>query len=353
MDDAKLAICHNASFMTELRKESARPTLAELAAASARRLAMPIAVFPGLALTGASVRQAVTDPQAQFNAAVALHKRYQTPIVLSAMDLSVESEAFGCQILMSDDEVPTVTGNLVTDLAQAKALRVPAPGEGRTHVYIETVKRLAALPDRPLAMAGCIGPFSLAARLVGVSEAMMLTASDPDLMHVLVAKSVELLIPYIKALQAAGAGGLVMAEPAAGLLSPRSLAGYSSAYVRQIAQAVARPHFDFVLHNCAAKLLHLSAILESGLHAFHFGAPMDVVGALRQAPQDVLICGNLDPSAVFVQGTAAQAAELAAQRLRETEFSPRFILSSGCDVPARAPLANLDAFFAAAAETKN
>lgn len=311
---------------------------------------MPIAVLPGLALTGGTVGKAVTDPEVQFAASLAMHLRYGMRFALSAMDLSVEAEAFGCQIAMSDDEIPTVTGNLIASLEGATALRVPQPGEGRTPVYLETVKRLAGLADRPLVLAGCIGPFSLAARLVGVSEAMILTLTEPDLMHLLVGKSAQFLSAYIKAFQAAGAGGLIMAEPAAGLLSPKGMAEFSSAYVRRILGEAGHPRFSFILHNCAAKLVHLPAALESGARIFHFGAPMDIAAALRQTPEEVILCGNLDPTAVFVRGTPAQVEELTRQRLRETGGSRRFVISSGCDVPARAPLANLDAFFGAAGQ---
>jgi uroporphyrinogen decarboxylase len=335
--------------MSDTANAPARPHLAELAARNPTPLAMPIAVFPGLSLTGGTVREAVTRAEVQVAASVALHERYQTPFALSAMDLSVEAEAFGCKIMMSDDEVPTVTGSLITTPDGARALRQPQPGEGRTPVYLETVRQLAALPDQPLVLAGCIGPFSLAARLTGVSEAMMLTMTEPELMHLLCEKSAQFLAGYIKAFQQAGAGGVIMAEPAAGLLSPGSLARFSSRYVRQIIADTHQPGFSLVLHNCAARLLHLSAVLESGAGLFHFGAPMDLPAALRQAPADVTLCGNLDPTAVFVQSTPDQVAALTAQRLTEAGAGGRFIVSSGCDVPARAPLANLDAFFRAAA----
>lgn len=321
--------------------------LVELATAGSRRMALPIAVYPGVALTGATVRDLVTNPEAQYDASVALHERLQTAVLLSAMDLSVEAEAFGCTISFSDDEVPTVTGSLVTSLDAARALPVPEPGQGRTPVYLETVRRLAARPGSTPVLAGCIGPFSLAARLVGVSEAMTLTLTDPDLMHVLLGKSAAFLGAYARAFRAAGARGLIMAEPAAGLLSPRALAEFSSAYVRRILEGLADAEFGFILHNCAAKLLHLPAVLESGARVFHFGAPMDLLAALDQVPADVILCGNLDPTAVFVQSSPEQIAALTRQRLAETRHRRNYVISSGCDVPARAPLANLEAFFRA------
>ena len=324
-----------------------RNCLNQLVLSSPRRLALPIAVYPGLALTGASVRDVVTNPQAQFEAQAALHERYQTPFVLSAMDLSAEAEAFGCTLHLADGEIPSVVGRLVTTLEQARELPLPKPGDGRTGVYLETVKRLRALPAKPLVFGGCIGPFSLAARLVGVSEAMELTLNDPDLVHFVLEKSTAFLTAYGRAFQAAGADGLIMAEPAAGLLSPRGMSEFSSAYIKQIAAALDDGRFAHVLHNCAAKLLHLPAILETGLSTFHFGAPMDLVAALGKVSPDVVLCGNLDPAGVFCQLAPADVTARARALCSATATHRNYLLSSGCDLPPLAPLATLDAFYAA------
>ena len=145
---------------------------------SPERLALPVAVYPGLALTGAKVSDIVTNPQAQFDVQAALRQRYHSPFVLSAMDLSAEAEAFGCTIAVSDSEVPTVTGRLIASQEQANRLAIPQPGDRRTGVYLDAVRLLRRMTGGPFVMAGCIGPFSLAARLVGVSEAMELTITE-------------------------------------------------------------------------------------------------------------------------------------------------------------------------------
>ena len=320
-------------------------TFNQIVMQSSQRLAMPIAVYPALELTGATVREIVTNPQAQLDAQKALRERYQSPFVLSAMDLSAEAEAFGCTVMMSDSEIPTVTGRLVTGLDQAKALQVPKPGDRRTGVYLEAVRLLSGLSGQPFVFGGCIGPFSLAARLVGVSEAMELTVTEPDLMHTLLEKSAAFLAGYIQGFRGAGARGVIMAEPAAGLLSPRALGTFSSAYIRQIAASLNDATFTILLHNCAAKLVHLSAVLETGLKTFHFGAPMDIAGALAKVAPEVVLCGNLDPTAVFMQMSPAEVAARAGQLLSAAAAHRNFVISSGCDVPPGAPLANLDAFY--------
>jgi uroporphyrinogen decarboxylase len=268
------------------------------------------------------------------------------------MDLSAEAEAFGCQVMFSDAEPPTVTGRLVTDAAAAKALRVPAVGAARTGVYLETVSRLKALPGRPKVLAGIIGPFSLAGRLFGVSESLSLTLEDPGLMHLLLRKSTEFLLAYARAFMAAGADGVVMAEPTAGLLSPRSLGEFSSPYIKQLAQAFAGEDFTLVLHNCAAKLLHLKPILESGATVLHFGAPMDLPAALAQVDPGIVVCGNLDPTQVLLQASPPGVSEAVAELVVRVGDRSNFVLSTGCDVPARTPIENLDAFFHQAAQRR-
>lgn len=341
---------HGGSFPLRLIFDAimSRPNFNQFVLASPHRVAMPIAVYPGLALTKARVCDVVSDAGKQAETQIALHERYRTPFVLSAMDLSAEAEAFGCALYLSENEVPSVTGNLVTTMEQARSLAVPKPGEKRTAVHLEAVRRLRALPDEPMVFAGCIGPFSLAARLVGVSEAMELTVTEPDLLNVLLEKCSAFLVEYIRAFRAAGADGIIMAEPAAGLLSPRTLSHFSSAYIRQIHARRPDESFSYILHNCAAKLLHLPAVLETGLKTFHFGAPMDIAGALANVPADVVLCGNLDPSAVFCQSTPEEVAAKTEALLRATSPHRNFVVSSGCDVPPNATLENLDAFHAAA-----
>ena len=316
---------------------------------SGKRLGLPILTYPGAALIGATVRDMVTRPQVQADVQAALHRRHPSPFALSAMDLSAESEAFGCEILLTDTEVPTVVSRLVSDRQSAEALRVPEPGAARTRVYLETAGLLAKLPDKRFVFAGMVGPFSLAARLYGVSEALSLTVEDPELMHLLCRKSMEVLRSYALAFKAAGASGVIVAEPTAGLLSPRALAEFSAAYVKEIVTAVDDDRFNLILHNCAAKLVHLPSVLTSGARVYHFGAPMDLPAALKQVPPDTVLCGNLDPARVFVNSTPAEVADATRRLLEATQAHSNYVLSSGCDVPPGTRPENIDAFYGALA----
>lgn len=309
------------------------------------RLPMPVATYPGAHLIGTNVRTLVSNAASQVEAQQAFHEHFQTPFVMSAMDLSVEAEAFGASVLITDDEVPTVTGRLVTNVEAVKALPVPGIGAKRTRVYVETIRLLAHLPGEPVILGGIIGPFSLAGRLFGVSEALMLTAAEPDTLTRLLEKTTSFLKGYARAFKEAGAHGIIMAEPTAGLMSPRSVSEFSSPYINQIIRDVEDQNFSVILHNCGARIAHLAPTLEAGARIMHFGKPMDIASALAQVPPDIILCGNLDPSEVFYGSTPEQVAAKTRALLDITKPYRNFVPSSGCDVPGNAPLENLEAFF--------
>jgi uroporphyrinogen decarboxylase len=248
---------------------------------------------------------------------------------------------------MTDQEIPSVTGRLVTDRSGIDRLPVPAVGGKRTAVYLDTVRRLVSVADGVPVLGGMIGPFSLAGRLFGVSEALLETAMDPHSMHALITKATAFLTAYAAEFKKAGAWGLIVAEPTAGLMSPAATAEFSSPYVRQIIDAVADDQFEIILHNCGARRGHLKASLQSGARILHFGKPMDIVEALAEVSHDIVLCGNLDPSEVFVGSTPAEVRAAAGALLAATAGRRNFVISSGCDVPPNAPLANIEAFFRA------
>ena len=138
---------------------------------------------------------------------------------------------------------------------------------------------------------------------------------------------------------------VIMAEPTAGLLSPRSTLKFSSEHIRKIVEAVQDEKFDLVLHNCGARIAHLSATLEAGSRAVHFGNPMDIVEALRSTPADIVVSGNLDPAAVFCGATPESVATQTSALLEATKSHRNFVPSSGCDIPAHAPMESLESFF--------
>ena len=311
---------------------------------------MTVGAYAGLELTGASVHDVVTSAAAQTDAALALHETFRTAVLFTAMDLSAESETFGSEVRLARDEIPTVVGRRVTTRGEVDALPAPRPGDRRTAVHLETARELAARAGSAPVIGCLLGPFSLAGRLFGVSETLEATAIEPGLVLALLEKTSAFLADYASAFRAAGACGVFLAEPMAGLLSPRAVGEFSTPFVRRIRDAAQAEDFTLIYHNCGAKLIHLAACLAGGAEVVHFSSPMDIVAALREADGRVILGGNLDPAAVFVNGTPDAVSRKTAALLEATAAHRNFIISSGCDLPPGTPPANLEAFYRAVAE---
>lgn len=312
---------------------------------------LPILSFPSVQLLNVSVRELISDSSLQANGMKLVADITDSAASVSLMDLSVEAECFGSQIHISDDEVPTVTGRLINSMEDAEKLQVPKVGAARSGLYIEAIgKAVNLISDRPV-FAGVIGPFSLAARLMDVTGIMMECYDEPDMVHAVLCKATEFLIKYCCAYKAAGADGVVMAEPVAGLLSPALEEEFSSPYIKQIVDAVQDDGFIVIYHNCGDNTPHmLDSILSTGAAAYHFGNSVDMEQMLSNVSEDTVLMGNVDPAGVIRNGTEKSVKEAVFSVMNACCKYPNFVISSGCDIPPMSPWENINAFFEAVRE---
>ena len=307
---------------------------------------VPILSFPAVQKMDATVAQLVKDPQLQAQAMQIIARDTDTLAAVSLMDLSVEAEAFGAQIRFYEDEVPVVIGQFVADREDADSLAVPSLEAGRASIYIEGV-RLAKqrIEGKPL-IAGMTGPYSLAGRLMDVTEIIYICYDEPDVVHTVLEKVTAYLIAYGQAMKAAGADAVMIAEPLAGILNPDMATEFSVPYVRRIVQALQDDSFAVLYHNCGNSVSNmLEPIFSQGAAGYHFGNAVEMEKILEAAPADVICMGNIDPAAQFTYGTPESMRRATGQLLDACGKYQNFVPSSGCDIPAHASWDNIQAFF--------
>lgn len=324
--------------------------IAELISAEKKK-ALPVLSFPSISLLDISVRDITSNSDYQAQGMKAIANRCCTAAAVSMMDLSVEAEAFGSEICYVGDEVPTVIGSIVVEPEDAVNLRVPEVGEGRTGLYIEAIaKAVQLITDRPV-FAGVIGPYSLAGRIIGMSEIMLNCFDEPEMVHTVLRKATDFIIRYILAYKQVGANGVVVAEPAVGLLSAGMANEFATPYMTEIVDAVQNDSFALICHNCgnstAAMIDELTAIRAAG---YHFGDAVDMLAFCEALPSDRLIMGNISPAKTFLAGSPEQMRCETTELLNKCGKYPNFIISSGCDIPPAASWENIDAFFSAVDE---
>ena len=306
---------------------------------------IPILSFPSTQLLGISIEELISSPKMQVAGMEAIVEKCPVGASLNMMDLSVEAEAFGAKIRFSEQEIPTVEQGVLDDITEADRLVVPKVGEGRTALYIEGVRKAKErIKDIPV-FCGVIGPYSLAGRLFDMTELMMECFDSPDEVKVLLSKVTEFIMEYVKAFKAAGADGVVMAEPAAGLLSPALAEEFSTPFVKRIFDAVQDENFVICYHNCGNAVVDMAEdIATLGADIYHFGNAIRMEDILTKMPKDSIVMGNVDPL-LFRNGNVEEM-EACVQALFDTCAGfENFMISSGCDIPAQAKWKNIEAYF--------
>ena len=331
-------------------KQTMKQWLEDLRTAAVKK-PFPILSFPTVQLMSCSVEELVSSSDRQGDGIAKVAARVDSAAAIGFMDLSVEAECFGAQLVLMEGEVPSVTGSIITEMEEAEALHIPEVGAGRTGIYVDGIKKaVEQITDRPV-FAGMIGPYSLAGRLFGVTESMYMCYDEPETVELVLEKVTEFLIAYGKAYKAVGAGGIMIAEPLAGTLSPAMEAQFSAPYVKKIVEALQDEDFLIVYHNCGNSVpFMLDSILSNGAAAYHFGNSVSMKEILEKADPGTVIMGNVDPSSQFRNGTPESVAAETKRIMGECCSHPNFVISSGCDIPPLSPWENIDAFFGAAAE---
>jgi uroporphyrinogen decarboxylase len=314
------------------------------------RIAIPIMTHPGIEMIGKTVRSAVQNGDVHAQAIKKLSEVYPTVATTVIMDLTLEAEAFGCNIEFQENDMPHILGRLLNSAEDIENLKVPDLNAGRIQEYL-TANRLTVenTKDKPV-FAGVIGPFSLAGRLFDMSEIMVACYIEPDAIMMLLDKCTEFIINYCRELKRIGCSGVVIAEPAAGLLSNDDCKAFSSEYIKKLVDELQDENFLVILHNCGNTGHCTEAMLCTGANAYHFGNAIDMVETLQYCPKDKLILGNVDPVGVMKMKTPAEIKTYVADLLNRTARFDNFVLSTGCDLPPHVPTVNIEAFFEALAE---
>lgn len=305
---------------------------------------VPVLSFPSTQLLGVSVNDLIASSDMQAKGMVAIKERCPIGASLNMMDLSVEAEAFGATIFFSDDDVPTVTKGIIDDIADAENIVVPELSK-RAKIYVEGIKKAKEqIKDIPV-FCGIIGPYSLAGRLFDMTELMMECYDSPDETKILIQKATDFLKTYVSALKEAGADGVVMAEPAAGLLSPKLNAEFSAPFVKEIFDFVNDENFILCYHNCGNAVINMaSTIADINADIYHFGNAINLKDIIPLMPESSIVMGNVDP-VMFKNGTPEDIKAETERVYNECKQFDNFMLSSGCDIPAQAKWENIDAYF--------
>ena len=309
---------------------------------------LPVLYFPVVKELGMDIPSSMKDPQKIATVMKQVIDEYPDTIAaITGMDLTVDAEAFGVAVNFSDKQAPNIVDHILHGSEEISRLRVPDVHSGRTDVYTQAcAEAQKTITDRPV-FGGMLGPFSLAANLLEINKCLMMTIRGSEYLHALLETCTEWLIQRAAAYKTAGANGVFIAEPTAGLLSPKACDAFSSQYIKKIVDAVQDDTFFLILHDCGQVEKSVGSMCSTGCKGLHFGNGVDMKNIMPNVDPRILVFGNLDPSSVFFMGTPESVYQETRALLEEMEPYHNFILSSGCDLAPSVAKENIQAYYEA------
>lgn len=315
---------------------------------------MPFAGTVSAKFAGMTQRQRRSSARNMADAQIATYRRLGQDSVSYSYGLHGMGFALGSKGNDPEDAVPAVLEHVLKDLEEldrldfSRTLPENDPGLKKTLDACEIL--LEELGDECGIGFGLTGPFTAAASVYKTDDVLRAMKRHPELLHRLLRKCTDALKDIAGACNRLGLG-ISIADPVASgtILRPQQYDEFVAPYTRELVEHIHQMGKAVSYHVCGQTGSILENMVSTGNDIMSLDNVVDMPRAKEIIGAKVCIAGNVDPVSVLMLGTPEQVEEAVKCNYREMHDSPKgYILASGCDIPAGAPLENLDAFMAAA-----
>jgi len=300
-------------------------------------------------ITGTPMEDILFTPSAQSDALLKSMWKFKYDGVLNVMDLTVEAQALGAEVVFPPDEFPYILRPPLDKMEDIDDLSLENSKDSRIPVFVESTRMLSeAVGNTHLVSSYIIGPFTLAGHLLGVAELLESTLEDTASVQNFVSSCRSILTPYLNQLIEAGAHNIVILEPTASnsVISPQYFRDYSAPYVQKMITQIHSMSAAATLHICGKTNQIIENMCDTGADVLSIDSAVDLTDAKQKAHNRSVLLGNVDTT-LLLKGTPTDVQNAAKECIHEASKGGGFILSSGCDFPIKTPKENLTALLKA------
>jgi uroporphyrinogen decarboxylase len=296
-------------------------------------------------LIGASIRDFLLDPQIFVKAQVAAYERYKPDILLMMWDLLTDVEAIGNELKFPEDSLCISTKFALEDKGKLSSLKLPDPTkDGRLPAYLEAVAETKKILSDAIVSAVIAGPWTIAIGLRDATELIRDAIKDPDYVHELMQFCTQQSIRFAEAIIPLGVGlGYSEAPASCSLISPKMYRTLVFPYHKQIVDHFKARKVGVGLHICGYVDPILEDMVNTGVTNISIDAPTDLAKAVEATRGKAVLIGNLNTN-LFFSGSREQMKQAVTNCIDSAPRDSGYILASGCEVPAIAPLEKIDWF---------
>jgi MtaA/CmuA family methyltransferase len=261
-------------------------------------------------------------------------------IVQAISDPYREAADAGLDVEFPDDGLPCNRTPLIADPGDLGRVRFPATEFGpRMTDRLEAIRGLHAAVGGEVPVMGWVeGALAEAADLRGAGNLMMDLLMNPGWVKELLERCAEVEVAFARAQVEAGAHIIGLGDAIASQISPAMYREFALPYERRIFDAVRQLGGVSRLHICGNTTHLLGDMARSGAEIIDIDWMVDMRRAVGHL-DGAVVCGNIDPVAILLQGTPEQVRD--GVRANAAAGGTRWISAAGCEVPDGTPAENL------------
>lgn len=301
----------------------------------------PILMMHAATLYGKSYTEFMQDHRVLVESNMMLLDMYNHDAVSVISDPYREASAFGAKVTFGGDSSPKAD-KLVTCMEDVEKLGMPdVYACERTLDRINGVKLFREKLGTPFPIIGWIeGPIAEAADLCGVSETMMNMVMEPDMVKALMQKCLQMGKNFALAQIEAGANIIGVGDALCSQISDEMYDEFVQPLHKELFAFIHEHGAIVKLHICGNITHILPSLAQTDVDILDADWMVDMTVAHKVMGDDVVICGNLDPVTVIMDGSR----ELMKAKYEEAKASiPRenWIMMGGCEIPRSTPVENV------------
>ncbi len=306
---------------------------------------MPITMMFATDRIGKPYRDYAADHRVLAEAQIHVANEFDFDFVSTISDPAREASDCGAAVEWFDNQPPAIDEShaLLADTSALDALEIPDPlVTTRMRDRIDGIALLKEHAGAEKLVEGWIeGPCAEAADLRGINTLMCDFFEQPDFIHALFARVVELETRFAQAQIDAGADIIGIGDAAASLVGPQIYEAFVWAYEKQLVDAVHAMGGRVRLHICGNTGSILKGMGELGCDIVDLDYMVPLAAAREAMGPGQVLLGNLDPVSCLRAGTPESVTKAIAQC--HAEAGPRYIVSAGCEVVRDTPDDNIRA----------
>lgn len=297
--------------------------------------------------SGHSYRDYYLDGDVLVNSQLAVVKEFNLDQISAISDPWREASDFGMEFEYPEQGVGKPFRYLIDTLKDIQKLSpVEIKNSNRMLQRVKSIHAMADVMGDTHSVLGWVeGPFAEYADLRGVENCLMDLIDAPELFQTAGEILLQNAINFSVAQIHAGADMIGIGDAAASLIGPELYECYVLPFEQRLIDAIHESGGYAKLHICGNITSILPFIRKTGADVIDIDWMVPLEKAREVVGSTVVLCGNVNPSGVLLQGTPEQVAKAARECIKKG--GSRFILMPGCEVPQGTPIENIRAFCAA------